>query len=87
MPARGRTQKERFRRTVSLHVWRMSTAVESKGSVTPDFVRDLQALGFKDVLVSMQIHGVSVDDARRAKSRQKDLPIDELVDMKIHGRG
>jgi hypothetical protein len=59
--------------------------------VTPDFVRDLQGLGFKDVspddLVNMRIHGVSVDDARRAKSRYKNVTIDELVDMKIHGRG
>jgi hypothetical protein len=35
----------------------------------------------------MRIHGVSVDDARLAKSHQKDVSIAELVDMKIHGRG
>jgi hypothetical protein len=35
----------------------------------------------------MRIHGVSVDDARRAKSRNKDVSVDDLVDMKIHGRG
>jgi hypothetical protein len=35
----------------------------------------------------MRIHGVSVDDARGAKSDQKDVSIAELKDMKIHGRG
>jgi len=59
--------------------------------VTPAFVRDLQALGYKDVsvddLVNLRIHGVSIEDARKAKSRHKDVSAEELVDMKIHGRG
>ena len=54
-------------------------------------LRDLAALGYQhvelDELVSMRIHGVSVDDVNRMKSRDKDVSIDDIVDMKIHGRG
>jgi hypothetical protein len=35
----------------------------------------------------MRIHGVSVDDVKRMKARDSDVSIDEIVDMKIHGRG
>jgi hypothetical protein len=35
----------------------------------------------------MRIHGVSVDYVKRMKARYKNVSIDELVDMKIHGKG
>jgi hypothetical protein len=58
--------------------------------VSPEYVRSIQALGYKRVpveeLVSMRIHGVSVEFAREMKQRYSDVTPDELVDMKIHGR-
>jgi hypothetical protein len=58
--------------------------------VTTDFVRQIRELGFRDVsvddLVSMRIHGVNADFARRAKARDPGVTVDELVSMRIHGR-
>jgi hypothetical protein len=58
--------------------------------VTTAFVRQIRELGFADAsvddLVSMRIHGVSADFARRAKSKDPGVTIDELVSMRIHGR-
>jgi hypothetical protein len=39
-----------------------------------------------DELVSMRIHGVTADLARRVKARDPGITIDELVSMRIHGR-
>jgi hypothetical protein len=41
--------------------------------VTPEFIRDLQTLGFRivsaDDLVSMRIHGVSIDYVKKMQGR------------------
>jgi hypothetical protein len=46
--------------------------------------------GFRDVsvddLVSMRIHGVTTEFARRVKQREPGVTVDELVSMRIHGR-
>ena len=40
-----------------------------------------------DDLVSMRIHGVTTEFARRVKEREPAVTVDELVSMRIHGRG
>jgi hypothetical protein len=58
--------------------------------VSPEFVRELQALGYNRVpveeLVSMRIHGVTIDYAKKMKAGYGGVTVDELVNMKIHGR-
>ena len=58
--------------------------------VTPEFIRGLQELGYRDVpadeLVSMCIHDVTLDYVRKMKARFQGVSVDELVSMKIHGR-
>jgi hypothetical protein len=58
--------------------------------VTPEFVRQIRDLGFRDVsvdgLVAMRIHGVTTEFARRVKERAPGVTVDELVSMRIHGR-
>jgi hypothetical protein len=34
----------------------------------------------------MKIHGVSIDYVKRMKDRFRNVSVDELVEMKIHGR-
>ncbi|MEO8348687.1 MAG: hypothetical protein ABI610_07230 [Acidobacteriota bacterium] len=40
-----------------------------------------------DDLVSMRIHNVTADFARKIKSRDPSVTVDELVSIRIHGRG
>jgi len=40
-----------------------------------------------DDLVSMRIHNVTADFARKAKSRDPNVTVDDLVSMRIHNRG
>jgi hypothetical protein len=58
--------------------------------VSPDFVRELQGLGYRGVpvedLVAMRIHGVTIDFVRQVQSRDRSVSIDELVSRRIHGR-
>ena len=58
--------------------------------VTPDFVREVNALGYRDVaaadLVAMRIHGVSPRWMRTQLAQGGARPgIDELVQRRIHG--
>ena len=34
----------------------------------------------------MKIHGVSIDYVKKMKAAYKNVSVDDLVDMKIHGR-
>ena len=58
--------------------------------VSPEYIRELQTLGYKRVsvptLVNMRIHGVTIDFVRRIKERDPGVSADELVNMRIHGR-
>lgn len=56
-----------------------SSLVCGKGSLG---YRDIPA----DVLMSMRIHGVSIDDVKKMKARFNNVSVDDLVEMKIHGR-
>ena len=58
--------------------------------VSPDYVRDLKALGYDhvpiDKLVEMRIHGVTPDYIREVQQRGfKNVSIDDLIEMRIHG--
>ena len=35
----------------------------------------------------MRIHGVSIDYVKKMKARFKNVSVDDLVEMKIHGQG
>ena len=58
--------------------------------VTPEFVRGLQELGYRDVsaddLVSLCIHDVSLAYVKKMKARFRDVSVDDLGSMRIHGR-
>jgi len=58
--------------------------------VTTELVRQIRDLGFRDAsvddLVSMMIHGVTTEFARKAKARDPEVTVDELVSMRIHER-
>ncbi len=53
------------------------------------FVRDLKNLGYHataDDLITMRIHGVTIEYIHDLRSKGlKDLSIDQLVSLKIHG--
>ena len=57
---------------------------------TPEFIREMKALGYEglsaDDLVSMRIHGVSLEYARDVKQRYNDATVYDVVSMRIHGR-
>ena len=57
--------------------------------VTPAMVRDVRASGLKasdDELIAMRIHGVSPEFIAEMKSRGlKNLTVDQLVSLRIHG--
>jgi predicted metallopeptidase len=58
--------------------------------VTPDFLEDLKAEGFSQVsiedAVKLKIFNIDRDFIRRAKASHADLSIEELVQLRIHGR-
>jgi hypothetical protein len=57
--------------------------------VSPDFVREVRKAGFKpsgDQLIAMRIHDVTPEYIAGLKSRgMKDLTIDQMVNLRIHG--
>jgi hypothetical protein len=57
--------------------------------VTPDYIRQMREIGISkmtvDDLVSMKIHGVSAEDARRILRADPSATADDLVSWKIHG--
>jgi len=58
--------------------------------VTPDFLEDLKAEGFSQVsiedAVKLKIFNIDRDFIRRAKVNNADVSIEELVQLRIHGR-
>lgn len=58
-------------------------------NVNPELVRELRALGYKDIsaddLVATRIHGVTPDYIRRMRAAGWNLSLDELVASRIHG--
>ena len=58
--------------------------------VTPDFIREMRDLGFKNLdtedLVQMRIHGVTSSFVKEIRSLgYTDLDVDDFVKMRIHG--
>jgi hypothetical protein len=39
-----------------------------------------------DSLVSMRIHGLSIDYARKMKEQHANVTVDEIVNMRVRGR-
>lgn len=58
--------------------------------VTPEYIAELVRLGYRDVtpddLVRMQIHSVTAGFIRDQQKSGKNLSVDELIRLKIHGR-
>lgn len=58
--------------------------------VTPEYVGELKQLGYRDIapekLVEMRIHGVSPQFIRERQKDSTRPSVDELVEMRIHGR-
>lgn len=58
-------------------------------TVTPELVRELRSLGFKDIdaddLISTRIHKVTPDYIRKMRAAGWNLSLDELVGSRIHG--
>jgi hypothetical protein len=58
-------------------------------NVTPEYIHELRALGFKDIsaddVVATRIHGVTPDYIRKMRAAGWNLTLDELVASRIHG--
>jgi beta-lactamase regulating signal transducer with metallopeptidase domain len=56
--------------------------------VTPDFIQEVRSLGYSDItadkILEMKIHGLTPEFMRDAKSRFKDLSLDQMIQLKIY---
>ena len=58
--------------------------------MTPEFAAKVKQLGFStvdaDELIRLRIHGVSPEYIAQAKSYDKDITLDEVIQHKIRGQ-
>ena len=56
--------------------------------ITPDYVKSIQALGFKpdpDELIAIKVQGITAEYIRDMRAIFKDLSLDDLIGMKVQG--